>query len=75
MLALLIRILLALWSASEARVSREAEILVLCQQLMVLSRRSRKPVRLRNLDRLVFVWRYRLLPSLLDTIIIVKPGT
>ena len=53
MLALLIRFLLALRSVSEARASREAEILVLRQQLMVLSRRSRKRVRLRNIDRLI----------------------
>ena len=51
MFALLIRILLALWSVSEAHVSREAEILVLRQQLLVLSRKSRARVRLRNLDR------------------------
>lgn len=75
MLAWLIRILLALRSVSEARASREAEILVLRQQLVVLSRRSRKQVRLLNLDRLVLVWLYRLFPSLLNSIIIVKPET
>jgi hypothetical protein len=30
---------------------------------------------LRNLDRLIFVWLYRQLQSLLDAIIIVKPET
>jgi hypothetical protein len=75
MLALLIRFLLALRSVSEARASREAEILVLRQQLLVLSRKSRKRVRLRNIDRLILVWLSRLYPSLLDAIIIVKPET
>jgi len=75
MLALLIRFLLALRSVSEARASREAEILVLRQQLLVLSRKSRKRVRLRNIDRLILVWLCRLYPSLLDAIIIVKPET
>jgi transposase InsO family protein len=75
MLAWLIRFLLALRSVSEAGASREAEILVLRQQLLVLSRKSRKRVRLRNIDRLVLVWLSRLYPSLLDAIIIVKPET
>lgn len=39
-----------------ARASREAEIFILRQQLLVLSRKSRARVRLRNLDRLVLVW-------------------
>jgi hypothetical protein len=46
--ALLSRILLALGLAFGPRASREAEILVLRQQLLVLSRHSRKPVRLRQ---------------------------
>src|SRR5271166_2890501 len=75
MLGLLIRFLLALRSVSEARASRKAEILVLRQQLLVLSRKSRKRVRLRNIDRLILVWLCRLYPSLLDAIIIVKPET
>ena len=75
MFALLIRFLLALRSVSEARACREAEILVLRQQLLVLSRKSRKRVRLRNIDRLILVWLSRLYPSLLDAIIIVKPET
>jgi transposase InsO family protein len=74
MLAWLTRILLALRSVVEARASREAEILALRQQLLVLSRR-RPRVRLRNIDRLILVWLYRLFPSLLDTMVIVKPET
>jgi len=75
MFALLIRILLILRSVLEARTSREAEILVLRQQLLVLSRKARRRSRLRNLDRLVLLWMCRLFPSLLDAIIVVKPET
>jgi hypothetical protein len=65
MLVWLTRILLALRSGLEARASREAEILALRRQLLVLSRRHPR-VRLRNIDRLILVWLYRLFPSLLD---------
>jgi transposase InsO family protein len=75
MFALLSRILLALRSAFETCAAREAEILVLRQQLLVLSRRSRKRVRLRNIDRLILVWLSRLFPSVMDAIVIVKPET
>jgi hypothetical protein len=74
MLASLTRILLALRSVLEAGASREAEILVLRQQLLVLNRR-RPRVRPRNIDRLVLVWFCRLFPSLLNTMVIVKPET
>jgi len=39
--------------------------LVLRQQLLVLSRQTRKRVRLRSIDRLILVWLYRLFPSIL----------
>jgi transposase InsO family protein len=75
MLAFLTRIVLALRSELDSRASREAEILVLRQQLMVLARKSRKRVRLRNIDRLILVWLYRIFPSVLDAIVMVKPET
>jgi len=53
----------------------EAENLGLRQQLVVLRRASPKRVRLCNLDRLLFVWSYRLCPSLPDSIVIVQPET
>ena len=59
MLALLTKILLALRSLLEVPASREAEILVLRQQL-VLSRKSPRHARLRNIDRLILVWLSRL---------------
>ena len=66
MLAFLTRIVLALRSVLDGRASREAEILALRQQLMVLGRKSRKRVRLRNIDRLILVWLYRIFPSVLE---------
>ena len=37
--------------------------------------RAPLPKRFCNLDRLLFVWSYRLCPSLLDSIVIVQPET
>ena len=51
----------------------EAENLVLRQQVIVLSRKSPARVRLRNIDRLIFVWLYRLFPSILNAITVVQP--
>ena len=58
-----------------SRVSLEAETLVLRQQLLVLDRKSPARRRLRNTDRLILVWLYRLFPLLLEAIIIIKPET
>jgi hypothetical protein len=55
--------------------AREAEIIFLRQQLPVLKRSSRRQLRLRNRDRLIFVWLYRLFPSLLESAVIFKPET
>ena len=73
MLGLVTRVLLALRSVFKGGTAREAEILLLRQQLLVLSRKSRKRVRLRNIDRLILVWLSRLFPSVVDAIVIVKP--
>src|ERR1700730_11521669 len=75
MFAFLTRLLLVIrsWFARRARL--EAENLILRQQLVVLRRKSPARVRLWNIDRLLFVWLYRLYPSLLDAIIIVRPKT
>jgi hypothetical protein len=44
---------------------REAEIMFLRHQLLVLRRSAPPRLRLRAADRLIFVWLYRLFPSLL----------
>ena len=43
---------------------REAEIVFLRHQLLVLRRSAPPRLRLRTTDRLIFVWLYRLFPSL-----------
>ena len=43
--------------------------------MIVLSRRSPSRVWLRNTDRLILVWMYRLFPSILNAISVVKPET
>jgi transposase InsO family protein len=53
----------------------EAEIIVLRHQLNVLRRRVRPKPRLALTDRLLFVWLYRLFPSVLNAIAIVQPET
>jgi homeodomain-containing protein len=75
MLALLTRILRSLRSVLDVSSAREAEILVLRQQMLVLSRKSAKRARLRNIDRLILVWLSWLFPSVWDAIVIVKPET
>jgi hypothetical protein len=49
--------------------------MVLRQQVIVLSRKSPARVRLRNIDRVILVWLYRLFPSILNAITLVKPET
>jgi len=69
----LFRALLA-WTRG-SRASRDAEILFLRQQLLVLKRSAPARPRLRNSDRVIFVWFYRLFPCLLDAAVIFKPET
>src|SRR5882672_8185825 len=65
--------LLAWLRSSQAR--REAEILYLRQQLIVLKRSAPARPRLKATDRLIFVCLYRLFPSLIDASIVFKPET
>ena len=53
----------------------EAEIVVLRHQLNVLRRRMPSRARLTLIDRLIFVWLYRLRPSVLNAVVIVQPET
>ena len=75
MVTLLTRLMLVLCARFASRARLEAEKLVLRQQLFILNRRLSRRLRLRNIDRVIFVWLYRQFPSLLDAIIIVKPET
>ena len=75
MVTFLIRLLLIFCARFKSRERLEAENTVLRQQVIVLSRGSRTRVRLRNIDRPIFVSLYRLFPSILDALIVVKPET
>src|SRR5258707_13975979 len=53
----------------------EAEIVILRHQLNVLHRRMPSRARLTLIDRPIFVWLYRLRPSVLSAVVIVQPET
>src|SRR5215831_12547867 len=55
--------------------AREAETAFLRQQLVVLKRSAPARLRLRTADRLIFVWLYRLFPSVREAAIVFKPET
>jgi hypothetical protein len=72
----LLRLILAiLASLFKSRAELEAENLVLRQQIIVLRRRMPKRPALTNIDRLLFVWLYRWLPSTAGALAIVRPET
>ena len=58
-----------------SQAAREAEMAFLRQQLLVLKRSSPTRIRLRIADRLIFVWLYRLFPSLLEAAVLFRPET
>ena len=75
MIAFLTWLLLAMRLRLKSRVQLEAEIITLRQQVIILSRKSRSRVGLKNIDRLIVVCLYRLFPSILGAIIALKPET
>ena len=62
-------------SLFKSRAQLEVEILVLRQQISVLGRGAPKRPRLTNVDRLLFVWLYRLCPAVIDAVTIIRPET
>ena len=64
---------LASWLKSKGRL--EAEVVLLRHQLNVLRRTAPRRLRLTSVDRLIFVWLYRLRPSLLNAVGIIRPAT
>ena len=75
MIEFLIKFLLVVRSRLKSRARLEAENIVLRHQVIVLSRKARPRVRLRNIDRLIFVWLCRMFPSILNGITVIKPET
>jgi len=64
-----------LWLLFQSRSRLQVEILALRQQLIVLRRPAPKRVRLRALDRLLFLLLYRLWPGVLVSIAVIQPDT
>src|ERR1700746_826931 len=75
MIGLLCFALAVLASPFRSKVRLEAENAVLRHQLIVLRRRPRGRVRLTNHDRWFFIPFYRLVPSILHALTIVRPET
>src|SRR3977135_1564599 len=75
MVAFLILFLHVLISPFKTRARLEAEIVLLRHQLNVLRRRVPSKPKLTMADRLLFVWLYRLLPSVLNAVTIIQPET
>jgi hypothetical protein len=53
----------------------EDEILVLRHQLNIVQQRAPRRLRLRWVDRALFIWLYRRFPRIVDAITIVRPET
>ena len=75
MIAFLSLLLHVVVSPFKTRARLQAEIIMLRHQLNVLRRRVRSKPKLSVADRLLFVWLYRLFPSVLNTVAIVQPET
>lgn len=75
MIAFLGLVLHVLVSPFKTRTQLEAEIVLLRHQLNVLRRRAPSKPKLLVADRLLFVWLYRLFPSVLNAVTIVQPET
>jgi len=75
----MVELIKALWwtvgSWLKSRGQLRAENLALRHQLNIVRRRSPGRLRLRNSDRVLFVWLYRLWPGVLDSIVIIKPAS
>jgi transposase InsO family protein len=66
---------LLLWSRCRTTAARDAEIVFLRQQLIILRRSAPGRIKLRRTDRLIFVWLYRLFPTVLQCAVIFQPET
>src|SRR5216683_6023168 len=75
MIAFLSLVVHVLVSPFKTRAQLEAEIVVLRHQLNVLRRRVPSKPKLTAADRLLFVWLYRLFPTVLNATRIIQPET
>jgi putative transposase len=58
-----------------SRASLELKLIALQHQLSVLHRQRPGRPQLSSLDRLLWVWLYRIWPQVIDAMILVKPAT
>jgi hypothetical protein len=58
-----------------SRASLELELIALQHQLAVLRRQRPGRPQLSSLDRLLWVWLYRIWPQVIDAMVVVKPAT
>src|SRR5580704_12473358 len=75
MIAFLSLLLHVVVSPLKTKARLEAEIIMLRHQLNVLRQRVPSKPKLMVADRLLFVWLYRLLPSVLNAVTIIQPET
>src|SRR6266853_1917128 len=75
MIAFLSLFLHILVSPFKTKARLEAEIWVLRHQLNVLRRQAPSKPRLTVADRVIFVWLYRLVPSVLSAVSVIEPQT
>jgi putative transposase len=58
-----------------SRAALELKLVALQHQLVVLHRQRPGRPQLSSLDRLLWVWLYRIWPQVIDTMVLVKPAT
>jgi hypothetical protein len=75
MIAFLSLLLHVVLSPFKTKARLEAEIIMLWHQLNVLRQRVPSKPKLTVADRLLFVWLYRLFPSVLNAVTIIQPET
>ena len=75
MIAILSLLLHVVVSPFKTKARLEAEIIMLRHQLNVLRQRVPSKPKLTVADRLLFVWLYRLFPSVLNAVTIIQPET
>jgi len=75
MLALLSEVFSWLAHRCRGRAALELEVIALRHQLAVLRRQRPERPRLFSIDRLLWVWLYRVWPRCLDVMVLVKPAT
>ena len=75
MIGFLILLLHVVISPFKTQARLEAEIVLLRHQLSALRQRRPSRPKLTVADRVLFVWLYRLFPSVLNAVTIVQPET